>query len=425
MNTPLEETVGTRFFAPARTAIESAKSKRSCPGFSDEDFILSGVGRVIASVSSGRDWIQQIKSWLGFSVTVSSFFQALRSKRRLAFSRDVDEHIRQQVDQTADPTWDPLAQHSELDGYEIYASDGHYEIAAAHTVPIEGKKYAPGYFYSLNLRSHGLALLDVARPELKKNKKEHDASALKRLSHDQLRLGAPTGTKVIHVYDPAAIDYIQWLKWKNKGIYLISREKANSRLQILGEKEIDRDDPRNIGVLSDQWVGTFSGVMIRRIRYQDPATGEIFSFITTQFTFPPGLIAFLYKLRWDIEKAFDEKKNKLQEKKAWAISDVARSQQALFVCMTHNLMVLLERQIERDEGIRDEKCLAKRRERIEQMKEKILQAGREPNPLVLSCTRITQRSLQFIRWLRIALAAPTSWQAEIDQLRPLMAKYLS
>ena len=28
----------------------------------------------------------------------------------------------------------------------------------------------------------------------------------------------------------------------------------------------------------------------------------------------PGVIAFLYKLRWDVEKVFDQLKNKLEEK---------------------------------------------------------------------------------------------------------------
>ncbi len=425
MNSPLHDTARNRFFTPAMKAIEAARSKRSCPEYSDEDYILAGIGRVIAAASSGRDWIQQIMARLGFSVSVNSFFQALRSRRRLAFSVEVDEHIRKQVDLACDTSWDPLSEHPEMEGYQVYASDGHYEAAASHTQPVRGKVYPPGYFFSLNLRTHSLALLDIARPELKGNKKEHDVSVLKRLSPAQLRLGAPKGTKVIHVYDAAAIDYRQWSKWKTKGIYLISREKANSRPQILGVREIDRNDPRNIGVLTDENIGTFSGVLIRRVRYQDPATGEIFSFITTQFTFPPGLIAFLYKLRWDIEKCFDEKKNKLQEKKAWATSDVARSQQALFVCMAHNLMILFERRLEQEENLRDEKSLAKRRKRLEKIQQKILAAGRTPNPLVINCTRVSQRSLQFIRWLRDVLAFPTSWDAEIDQLRPLMAKYIS
>ncbi|MFV2073194.1 MAG: hypothetical protein ACC742_11160, partial [Thermoanaerobaculales bacterium] len=47
--------------------------------------------------------------------------------------------------------------------------------------------------------------------------------------------------KVIHAYDAAAIDYRQWLKWKTKGIYLISREKANSRKRRPGLLPMLRD----------------------------------------------------------------------------------------------------------------------------------------------------------------------------------------
>jgi hypothetical protein len=114
------------------------------------------------------------------------------------------------------------------------------------------------------------------------------------------------------------------------------------------------------------------------------------------------------------KKVFDEKKNKLGEKKAWATTDQAKSIQAHFVCMAHNLMVLLERSIERNEDLRDEKSLAKQRQRLAQLEEKIRALGRLPNPLVLKCHRTTQRSLQFIRWLRHALSLETSWETAIQ-----------
>ena len=133
MNSPLHDTVRNRFFAPVITAIESARSKRTCPEYSDRDFIISGVGRVISTVASGRDWVQKIRARLNFSVSVSSFFQSLRSRRRLAFTTEVDEHVRKQVDPARNTSRDPLSKHPELQDYEIYASDGHYEAAASHT----------------------------------------------------------------------------------------------------------------------------------------------------------------------------------------------------------------------------------------------------------------------------------------------------
>ena len=75
-------------------------------------------------------------------------------------------------------------------------------------------------------------------------------------------------------------------------------------------------------------VGSSNGTTLRRVTYKDSATGKVYRFITNELTLPPGLLAFLYKLRWDIEKIFDQVKNKLMEQKAWANSQTAKIQQA-------------------------------------------------------------------------------------------------
>lgn len=422
MNTPTTDTVYRRLFTPMFSALTRAKHRRQCPEYTDAEFLVCGVRRVIAQVQSGRDWVQRIRTELITGVTVATFFQSLRSKRRLALSEEVASDIVSQVDQECGAEHDPLVEHEELRGYHVYASDGHYEAAASHTPHIQGKIYAPGCLYSLNLRSHSLSFLDVTRPRFKK---ESEITALKRLSTTQLRMNAPMGTKVVHVYDPAVVDYRQWQRWKAKGIYIITREKENSAALTVGAVPVDKTDPRNIGVVADEFIGVSSGLMIRRVVYQDPATGKVFNFITNEMKLPPGLIAFLYKLRWDVEKVFDEKKNKLLENKAWGITPTARCLQALFVCMAHNLMVLLERQLERDEGIRDTKAEAKRQRRVERLKEQIRESGHTANPMVIKCTRITQRSLQFIRWLRCSISRATPWPAAVEALRPLMANYLT
>ena len=135
--------------------------------------------------------------------------------------------------------------------------------------------------------------------------------------------------------------------------------------------------------------------MLRRVTYRDPADGKLYVFMTSEMSLPPGLIAFLYKLRWDIEKVFDEKKTKLHEKKAWATSPTARCQQAHFTALAHNLMVLLE------------------------------QRGLKPNPLVANLSRSTQRSLQFIRWLRCHIFGETPYANAVEILRPYMKAYIT
>jgi hypothetical protein len=418
-----DKSVRTRFFAPVDLALtEVNEGRRNCPSVSDRDHIILGIGRVLGTEKSGRGWVQYVQMAWGVALSVDRFFDSLRSRRRLDCVAAVAAHVRRQTDrQCQELARDPFAAYPELDGFALYASDGHYEKAAAHTPAVDGEIQPQGFFYAINLRTHSTALLDIARPV---RKKEHDIHALKRMSAKDLRMGEPQGVKVILAYDPACIDYVQWKNWKTQGLYVISREKENSAAQTLGLPAWDRADPRNAGVLRDEYVGTFSGCMMRRVTYQDPCSGTVYSFLTSEFTLPPGLIALIYKMRWDIEKAFDEKKNKLGVIKTWATTPEAKCQQAHFVCMTRNLMLMLEREIESSEGVRDEKVDKKREARRQQMEQEIVAAGRTPNPLVTSWSRATERSLQFVRWLRYCLNHSRSWRLEIEQLKPYMKAYI-
>jgi len=58
------------------------------------------------------------------------------------------------------------------------------------------------------------------------------------------------------------------------------------------------------------------------------------------------VIVEVYRRRWDVEKIFDEIKNKLGQKKAWATSLVAKAVQGQMVAITHNLLLLYEARLE-------------------------------------------------------------------------------
>ena len=416
-------TVSKEFYNPMLRALESAKEKRECPEFTDEHFLKVGVGRCLNTVCSGRDWIQKAMSIFKLPVTVDRFFTSLKSSRRLGFLRNVADSVRSESDDTAPSSDDPFAAHAELDGFAIYAADGHFHGSSAHEEAIDGKRRVVGHILSMNLRTQSMIHLDVARPKLKR---EHEITALKRLEANALRMGEPTGRKVILAYDPAIYDFNQWQKWKqSKGIYIITRMKENTQLLICCDREFDREDPRNAGIISDQVGGTNSGHMLRKIVYVEPATGTKFVFLTNEMTLPPGLIAFIYKKRWDIEKVFDQFKNKLMEDKAWAKSPNSKCAQAQFMTLTHNLTLLLERKIESEEGISDTKIEKKRQKRIKEDRQKIQEAGRKENPLVTQSYKAVQRSFQFLRWLRDSILIDTSWRPAIEALRPLMRAYLS
>ena len=79
-----------------------------------------------------------------------------------------------------------------------------------------------------------------------------------------------------------------------------------------------------------------SQVTFRYIKYRCPNTGLEYEFVTNHMKIRPGVLAWLYKRRWDIEKTYDTLKNKMNECKAWARSANAKTMQAQFLCLAHN-----------------------------------------------------------------------------------------
>ena len=185
-----------------------------------------------------------------------------------------------------------------------------------------------------------------------------------------------------------------------------------------GDLPFDRSDPRNAGVSADELVGPgCGGHMFRRVRYTCPVRGEEFSFITTETALPPGVIALVYKQRWDIEKVFDELKTKLGERKSWGSGETCKSAHAGFLCLAHNLMVLLERHIVSAGGVDN----TPERERKERRKEEAEAAG--GNWVATLLQRFTVRPLKFIRWLRNFVYREATWPEALARLKEVYTTF--
>jgi len=257
-------------------------------------------------------------------------------------------------------------------------------------------------------------------------RKEHDMRAIKRAGAPGIREGIPVGKKTIVVWDPAGIDFNLWHELKHgHGIYFISRTKQNLSILRCGDLDWDRADPINRGVKRDEQIGTTtSGALLRRVTYTDPESGTTYEFLTNEMTLRPGVIALLYRMRLDIEKVFDELKNKPHQTKAWAKSATAKEMQAQFICMAHNLMRLLEDRLA-EEGIGN----------AIEIKRRAGRSGAPPTgdgavstqPRWADCLRewlqrFTQRGVKFIRWLRAQLLVPCPWDQACARLRVIYAR---
>ena len=415
-------TLSSRFFNPALDLLPGCLHQRHCPELSDADWLRLGVRRCLAPQSSGRGFLQTLASLAPALCPDSShFFESLKSQRRLALCAELNARLCAHAMQVLP---DALAAFPCLAGFDIHAGDGHYHAHAVHDpADSAGNKHPVGHLYTRNLRSGTLSHLSV-NDQLTR-KKEHDMRGLKRQTIDTLRQGAKKGRKVLYVWDRAGIDFKQWHRWKQgSGIYMLSRCKTNMALIKCGDLPFDRDDSINAGVLRDELVGSASGgVLLRRVTFLDVLTGITYQYLTNllESSAPPGVIAHLYKMRWAIEKSFDEVKNKLGEKKAWATSATAKSMQAQFICLCVNLLQLIEQDLSK-EGIVNEPEVKRRAARLEAAKEQAASQNTALPQMLVMMQRMTQHSVKLIRWVAAQLWLAVPWKAACAALTALYAK---
>ena len=143
---------------------------------------------------------------------------------------------------------------------------------------------------------------------------------------------------------------------------------------------------------------------------------------TNEMTLPPGLIAHLYKMRWNIEKSFDEFKNKLHEAKAWGSSENAKRLQAQFLCLAVNLLSLLNHHLESNENVRNEAEIARRQQRLDAAIEGAAKIGRILPLALRKLQHLTQHSVKLTRWVAALLFHPVPWDRAVSSLRASYAQ---
>lgn len=414
MPTTDSPTVNEVFFQPLEQAIATASGLWPCPEFPDEVWIRMGVQRVLEASESGRGFLQEHALRFEHAPDYANYFASLRSKRRRDLAREVNLNLIALVEAR---TGDRLAAIPELASYACFAADGHWHKAAVHDPRHDGSKMAVGHFYALNLRTHTLRHLAAGE-----GLHEHDMSALKRIKPKGLRQGVAKGTRVLVIYDKAGIDFDYWDRCRREcAVYFISRVKEKMVFEWIEDYAWDRSDSRHQGVLVDCKVRSREGHLLRLIIYQDAASGKIYEFLTNEPDLPPGVIAELYRRRWEAEKVFDELKNKLGQKKAWGTSLVAKEAQALLIAMTHNLLLGYEQDLEQRHEVTNTAEDARRTERTAAIGQACAQIGWPISSLVLQARRATQRSVKFIRWLRHAIRDRLAESVAVARLRELYA----
>lgn len=413
-------------FAPLEELFPDAESQRRCPVMSDHAWVRNGIERTLIEMESGCGFLQSLHFHPdSHSLKRSTYFEGLKSSRRLQHLRSLNDTLTTHYAQKALQEQPDAGLHESLTGFHLLAGDGHFHAASSHDArDYKGKKNAIGHLYALNLRTGLLNHLGLSGKGTS-SRKPNDMASLKRLENKTLRQGATRGQKVLYIWDRAAIDYRAWERWKQgSGIYFLSREKSNTAFIKCGHLEFAQDDDLNAGILSDEQGGPSGGSMIRRVIIRSPDNGQPIAFLTNlPVSIPPGVIAQLYFMRWRIEKSFDVFKNKLAEKKSWAKSEAAKEAHAAFLVLAYNLGWLLHSKLEKEYGITDEAAHKKRNARKQELMEEAKIHDWAVPKLRQTVQAVTQLSVKYWRWIRSLLRTPTPWKQALESLRYVYAHF--
>jgi putative transposase len=128
-------------------------------------------------------------------------------------------------------------------------------------------------------------------------------------------LSFPKGSIV--AIDRGYNDYAWYNQLTEKGIFFVTRLKANAKTRVVYRHAI----LKNKGLTCDQTI-EFSGtqtakrcpIQLRRIGYRDSQTGKHYIFLTNNFKLAAKTIADIYKARWQVELFFKWIKQNLKIK---------------------------------------------------------------------------------------------------------------
>jgi len=314
--------------------------KRMCNGIDDIDFVYHGLLRCMSSAHSGRHYLQLAEGVYDDELFHSTYFNALKASRRKDMVTALEKQSYKLHSQALTALGiNYLEQFPELDDYRVEAADGHFIEHACHTPKNKDDKvFAAGFIHALNLKTGLLRPLAVVTNGTDRH---HEIPVLRRYIEER-NGGKDDREKHLYVYDKAVIDFKWWDKQKRDQNFMITVLKENCAAEFVESIPFDANSDINTGIIRYS-VYTRKKVMFNLVEYRDPETGDCHQFISTlPKAINPGTIALLYFKRWTIEKAFNNSKSDLTERKAWSPEYAALNNQMRFTAMAYNIMRVFE-----------------------------------------------------------------------------------
>ena len=169
--------------------------------------------------------------------------------------------------------------------------------------------------------------------------KEPDVFFLDRLEFEQ---GA------YYVMDRGYVDFKRLYAIHQDGAFFVTRAKDNFSFRRLYSHRVDKNKELRCDqtiVLAGYHAHKNYPEKLRRIKYYDQETDQMYVFLTNNFTLDAYMIALLYKHRWQIELFFKWVKGHLNIKSFWGRSENAVKTQICVSLCAYLLVAILKKKL--------------------------------------------------------------------------------
>ena len=158
----------------------------------------------------------------------------------------------------------------------------------------------------------------------------------------------PIVPSAIYLLDRGYLDFARLFMMDQAGAFFVTRTKSNTRVQRIYSHAIDK----STGLVCDQTIrlANFYAAkdypdQLRRVRYNDPETGNQLVFLTNLFQPPAMTIALLYRGRWMVELFFKWIKQHLRIKRFFGTSSNAVKTQIWIAVSVYVLVAIVKKQL--------------------------------------------------------------------------------
>ena len=169
--------------------------------------------------------------------------------------------------------------------------------------------------------------------------KMHDVTAFDHL---------PIEAGAFYLMDKGYIDYERLYGLSTACAFFVTRLKENAQYRVVESPRVDR----STGLLCDQIIrltGATSAkdypANLRRVKYRDPNTRDVYEFLTNNLDLPAAVITQLYKQRWQVELFFKWIKQHLRIKVFYGTTENAVQIQVWTAISTYCLLAIARKRL--------------------------------------------------------------------------------